>query len=166
MPDHCTLEQGLSPPCEKGSNCGTSALMKPGQVLPLTGPLHVDISGVSDHKQANFYKTFWFCPGALEFKLIISGTWADCWNRSHASKTYLSALEACPQAPPWLPLAHGHSWWPQGYQSPPRPRSQAPERLIIAKDAASEASAGFPGRCQGVFASHAWPCLARPCPRG
>jgi ribonuclease P protein component len=36
----------------------------------------------------------------------------------------LSAVQTGPQAPPWLPFAHGDSWWPQGSGPPPRPRPQ------------------------------------------
>src|SRR5262245_35745059 len=46
-------------------------------------------------------------------------------------EAHLSAVEAGPQAPPWLPVAHGDGRRPQGPVVPPCQGSQAPQRLNL-----------------------------------
>jgi ribonuclease P protein component len=44
-------------------------------------------------------------------------------------EAHFSTLEACPQAPAWLPVPHGHDGRPQGDRAPPVARPQAVVRL-------------------------------------
>lgn len=54
-------------------------------------------------------------------------------------EAYLSALQACPEAPAWFPLSAFHGGWPQGAGQSPLQGPQAPFRLnACAPDLAME----------------------------
>lgn len=50
--------------------------------------------------------------------------------KDFSREAHISALQACQEAPPRVPLAFGHGQWPQGAGQSPRPRPQAPVRLV------------------------------------
>lgn len=50
------------------------------------------------------------------------------------NEAYLSAFQTRPQAPAWLPLAHGNQGWSRRYRGSPQPWPQAAFRLSERRD--------------------------------